>query len=90
MRIDNAARTDMTGLDAGLLSAITVHYRVREKLDRATRIWGVKIFSDLNTFPLVKCNVIGTAKEGTCWLYCSWVILNESGRKRNCEGVDSR
>ena len=37
---------------------------------KGTRIWGVKNFSDLNTFRLVKCNVIGTAKpkEGTCWL----------------------
>ena len=66
------------------------YYRVREILDRATGIWGVKNFSDLNTFRLVKCNVIGTAKEGTCWLYCTWVILNKSGRKINWEGVNSR
>ena len=57
------------------------------QLDRAKGICGVKISRNLNTFWHVKCNVIGTAKERIPCFYCTWVILNKWGRKRNGEGV---
>ena len=58
-----------------------------QQLDRSTRIFRIKNTCDLNTFRLMKRDVIRTAKGGTRCLCYTWTVLNKSGRKQNCEGV---